>query len=287
MTTGHLAVYPSSPALLHYLQTMLGGSPAVVGCGSPAELSAAVVTRDVSVVLLDLHRERDRELACLVRGLRGQFPDLVIAVLCEFTAPLVQRCVALVRAGADACLFQGTDDTRRALCATLAEARLGRIAESVATQLAPHLAPPAMTIVRAVLRRVDCSPSVDDVAADLRVHRRTLVNRLEAAGCPGPAELISWCRLMVAGHLLESPGHSVEHVALRLGFGSGTALRNMLQRYLGMTPGQLRARGGGAWIVSAFHGRLRAGMETRRIDATRPYGDARVEREFAFGMAAS
>ena len=67
-----------------------------------------------------------------------------------------------------------------------------------------------------------------------------------AAGCPTPRALRTWCRLFVAGRLLEEPGRTVESIALQLEFDSTTGLRNALKRYTGHGASAIRAAGGEA-----------------------------------------
>ena len=59
-----------------------------------------------------------------------------------------------------------------------------------------------------------------------------------------------WCRVIVAVRLLEEPIYTLEQAALRLDFPSGTALRNMLVRYTGLRPREIRENGG---IRCALH----------------------------------
>jgi transcriptional regulator GlxA family with amidase domain len=90
--------------------------------------------------------------------------------------------------------------------------------------------------------------------------RRTLAYRLQRAGSPSAAALISWSRLLVAAEMLVDERRSVEATALALGFASGSALRGMLQRYAYVTPRELRARGGLQYLLARLSDQL-AGEE--------------------------
>jgi AraC-like DNA-binding protein len=52
--------------------------------------------------------------------------------------------------------------------------------------------------------------------------------------------VIAWCLILLTTALLASPGVTVERVALELNFPSATSLRNMLKRYTGLRPADLR-----------------------------------------------
>jgi AraC-like DNA-binding protein len=109
-----------------------------------------------------------------------------------------------------------------------------------------------LPILRYCLEQGRRALTVEQVAQALHVHRKTLVDRLTAAGFPSPSALISWSRLMVAARLMEDPGRSIEQVALVLDFPSGTSMRNMVKRYTGLRPAEIRENGGMRCVLHAF-----------------------------------
>jgi len=52
--------------------------------------------------------------------------------------------------------------------------------------------------------------------------------------------------------MLEDQHRSADRIATMLDFPSGSAFRNVCQRYLRATPGQIRTRGGAAYVVRAL-----------------------------------
>ncbi|HVE77752.1 MAG TPA: helix-turn-helix domain-containing protein [Gemmatimonadaceae bacterium] len=91
--------------------------------------------------------------------------------------------------------------------------------------------------------------------------RRTFLNRLVDAGCPPPSEIIGWARLLVAAHFIEDPMRRVDRVAVDLDFPSGSALRNMLKRYTGLQPREVREKGGMRCVLEAFRSRFGQGAQ--------------------------
>jgi AraC-like DNA-binding protein len=89
-------------------------------------------------------------------------------------------------------------------------------------------------------------------ALSLGVNRKTLFWWCAETGLPAPQQLLGWCRLLAAATLLEDAGRRVDHIALDLDFPSGTALRNLLYRYCGVSPSQLRCGGAVAVIRRQF-----------------------------------
>jgi len=145
----------------------------------------------------------------------------------------MKRVPALIRAGADEVVLRGSDDMRVAFRRVLLQAASARAASEALTLLRKVVPRAGESVLAYCLAQADRPLTVDEMARDLGVHRKTLCNRAAAAGLPSPSTLISWCRLFHAARLLGESGASVERTALVLGFGSGTALRNMLRRYTG------------------------------------------------------
>ena len=102
--------------------------------------------------------------------------------------------------------------------------------------------------------------TVEDVAEAVGIHRRTIANHCARAGLPVPGALIAWCRLLLAAHLLRSQLVNVQAVATQLDFPSATALRNMLKRYTGLRPADVRAGPGMQRMMEMFE----AAMHVRK-----------------------
>jgi transcriptional regulator GlxA family with amidase domain len=93
---------------------------------------------------------------------------------------------------------------------------------------------------------------VDSAVIRLRRSRKTLSNWLAVAHLPPPARILGWTRVLIAARMLEDTTRSTEKVARELHFMSGTALRNMIRRYLGCGPEMLRQRGGFEYALRLF-----------------------------------
>jgi len=107
-------------------------------------------------------------------------------------------------------------------------------------------------VIEYCIEHARAAPTVAQLAAAIGVHRKTLVNWMLQDHLPPPRAITGWCRILLAARLLEDPGRSVESVALDLGFGSGTELRNMLRRYTGLRAGEIRGRGGFQQVLHLF-----------------------------------
>jgi AraC-like DNA-binding protein len=86
--------------------------------------------------------------------------------------------------------------------------------------------------------------------------------RLAKSGFPAPRRLLTWGRLIFAAHLLEDRHRSADRIAAALEFPSGSAFRNACQRYLGLTPLEIRDRGGASHALAALLREVRRARRT-------------------------
>jgi AraC-like DNA-binding protein len=215
-------------------------------------------TVDVALVVIDAADAQCRSMASVIATIRQSFPTIPVLAYCAMTGGRSSTVVDAVRAGATGLLLRGIDDARHAMRAAITSARRASVAQRVHDEVALHL--PAVAhplLLYAVTRSID-DPSVKDAAASLGVDRKTLFNWLRNAGGVRPREFINWVRLSIVVGLLEDPGRTAEQVALQVGFSSGTAFRNMLQRYTGLSSSKMRGEHGLARILALFLAELTA-----------------------------
>lgn len=84
--------------------------------------------------------------------------------------------------------------------------------------------------------------SLDRLARRGYLSRRSLSRRFLAATGETPYAWVLRQRVRLAGDLLADPHTTVETVAHRVGFSTGTALRQHFRAAMGCTPTQFRAR---------------------------------------------
>jgi AraC-like DNA-binding protein len=223
---------------------------------STAELTEAVATHRMGTVIVELRDSLGNTTVPLVQMLRRDYPSLPILAYCELTPDQVKEIPALVRAGADGVLLKGIDDVGAALRGTLSRSASDRVADEALQGLRRFIPKVEEPVLAYCLRHAYRPITVSEVAGALGVHRKTLCNRAIEAGLPTPSALISWCRLLHAARLLDDGGRSVERTARALGFGSGAALRNMLRRYTGLRPSELRQRGGTRFVITMLQSQI-------------------------------
>jgi AraC-like DNA-binding protein len=178
-----------------------------------------------------------------VRMLRAQFPSVPVLAYCDSLPGLSRLILDVARAGVTGLLIRDLDDSPHLLRDALRQARHAAIGERVYRQLVPYVRPDAQPFLRYAVDHAGHPVDVRRAAADLGIDPGTLGDRLKRARVPSPHKFLMWVRLAVAGELLCDPGRSAQQVALELDFPSGTALRNLFDRYIGITTEQIRARG--------------------------------------------
>jgi AraC-like DNA-binding protein len=69
---------------------------------------------------------------------------------------------------------------------------------------------------------------------------RTLARKIQAATGVSPIKFIQRRKLMHAVNLIETTSMPIDAIAEKIGYQDGTALRKLVKREFGATPGALR-----------------------------------------------
>lgn len=246
------------PGAATRLELALRGSATVERC-TAAELVARSVSSHPAAAIVALRDAAGRTLVPLLGTLSRRIPGLALLAHCAHGRVDVDELVAAGRAGASAVIVDGVTDAAAALAPQLTLADRTRMAAAVRRAAGARLPGMVGRIVDHCLARADEALRVAHVAAAFSVSRRTLTSWTTRAGLPCPSALITWCRLLVAADRLASGGSSVERVALELDFASASAMRNLLRRYTGLRPADVRAGGGAQCVIDALVGVLGRG----------------------------
>lgn len=237
-----------------------------------AVLEEAVRARPVTAVVIAARNQYCTLTVPTIRRLRASRPAMPILAYVALDPTNAADVIALAQAGVSGLVFRGVNDLGVALRAALERAEIECTVQLAMLRLSTVAPPETHAILEHCLQHGHEELSVESLALAIGVHRRTLVNRLTAAGLPGPHEVIGWCRLVAAATMLQDPRRAVEQVAAVSGFGSGPALANMLRRYTGLRPSELRTLGGVECVLDAFVRDLRMAARS----ATRSRATAQV-----------
>ena len=225
----------------------------------------------VRVAVVDLYWEQTPNFEG-VRQLKQRLPRLTLVAYVTMAPDRGHDLFDAGRAGIDGLVVAGQDDAPRALLALIERSESKSLAGLVRRSL-DGIDPVVMDAVLLAVTRAHERLSPQSLARLLAQPRRAVTLRLSAEGFPPPQRLLTWGRLIVAAHMLEDRHRSADRVANTLDFPSGSAFRNTCQRYLHATPGQVRARGGAAYVVRALlrqvHSRVSSAHEPRSRSPTR------------------
>ncbi len=186
-----------------------------------------------------------------VRHLKQRLPRLTLIAYVDANLERAHDLFDAGRQGIEGLVLADIDDSPRALLALIEQAESRSLGSAVRRSL-QGVEPAVLDAVLLSVTRAHERLSPEGLARLLALPPRTVAKRLAAAGFPSPRRLLTWGRLIVAGHLLEDRHRSADRVALVLDFPSGTAFRNTCQRYLHARPQEIRERGGGAYVLRAF-----------------------------------
>ena len=253
-----VAALVKDPVSRARLTDALRGEATVRNCEHLSEILALVEQGLATIVVLD-HRDYDGNAALpAVRRLRDEFPSVPVVMYLPMAAVAAGAVMDYARAGVSQLVFQGMDDFKTSLRSAV-DAALDQVsAGALASDLEPLIPSTIVPFLRYCLEHARRNITVEEVAAAMGVHRKTLVDRLKAARLPSPRAMIGWSRLLMAARLLDDPGRTIEQVALKLDFPSGTALRNMFKRYTGLRTTEVRENGGVRCLLHAFKRELAA-----------------------------
>ena len=221
-----------------------------------------VFSPDVALWHLGAPSDADPASVTALRRFRSSSPRTVILAYCSVSMRVAPLLVAAGRAGIDDVLLRGYDDLSESIRHRLAQDNLTDASRRILVRIGMRAGPAWGVFAHCVRRAATTVLTVEQLAQELGVHRKTLHNWLRAAGLPSPERIIGWSRLLLAATLLEASSRSVSSVALTVGFSSEAAFRSMLARYTGLKSRDLRVRDGSNRLLDAFHATNRA-LESR------------------------
>ena len=247
---GIIATLLPLPIQAQRLRTALRGRHDLRECADWAELTIACDREPVRIVVVDLYAGGSANFEG-IRMLRQRFRRLTIVAYLATSDERAHDIFDAGRAGVDGLVLADEDDAPRPLLALIEKSESRSLAGMLRGSLDGIHPAVADALLLSVTRAHERLTPVD-LARLLALPRRAVLQRLGAEGFPPPHRLLTWGRLILAAHLLEDPHRSADRVAMTLDFPSGSAFRNTCQRYLGSTPGEIRAGGGSEFVLGAL-----------------------------------
>jgi AraC-like DNA-binding protein len=244
------------PMHVQRLRTAIRDRHELRECDDWVSLTRACDREPVRVAVVDLYWEKQPNFEG-IRQLKQRLPRLTLVAYVTMALERGHDLFDAGRAGIDGLVIAGQDDSPRPLLAIIERAESKSLAGLIRRSL-DGVDPVVTDAVLLAVTRAHERLSPTGLARLLAQPRRAVTHRLAAEGFPPPQRLLTWGRLVVAAHMLEDPHRSADRVAATLDFPSGSAFRNTCQRYLHATPGEIRDRGGAAYVMRALMRQVQA-----------------------------
>ena len=214
-----------------------------VVAGSWAQALNLIRSRPVELAVVDpLLGEEPRPHA--IERLRLLFPSLPLLVYTELSPVTASALLTLGRAGIERAVFQRFEDGPKALRALLEAELEHSVSRQVVAALQERLRElpePVRDALETMLYDPGAGLTVSELAARARLSRRTCERFFTRLGLPSPKWVMLLMRLLYAHRLLLDPGHTVEDVAIKLGYGKVRTLQRHLRAVFHLSAGELRA----------------------------------------------
>jgi AraC-like DNA-binding protein len=204
---------------------------------------------------LDLIRSRPVEMAVAdpllgieprahgIERLHLLFPSLPLLVYTELSPATANALLKLGRAGIQRAVFQRFEDGPKALRAIIQAELEHSVLRQVVTAVQGKLEglpEPIRDALEEMLSDPGAGQTVSELAGRALLSRRTCERFFTKLGLPSPKGVMLLMRLLYAHRLLLDPGHTVEDVAVKLGYGKTWTLQRHLRAVFGVSAGDLR-----------------------------------------------
>ena len=179
-----------------------------------------------------------------IERIRLLFPSLPLLVYTELAPATAAVLLQLGRSGIRRVVFHRFEDApaslRTALQAELEQSASQQVMQAVGGTL-QELPRELLRALEAMLHAGDEAPTVTALAERAQLTRRTCERWFTKVGLPSPRTVMVLTRLLYAHRLLLDPGHTVEDVAIKLGYGKVRTLQRHLRTVFNLSAGELRA----------------------------------------------
>ena len=183
--------------------------------------------------------------------LRRRFPSASM-VFVSRRQPEPLTLFRLGRVGLDGLVLLSVDGLVDGLRMSLRRALSDSTSILVTRAVGFRLPPRERRLFHGAMEAVHRGWNAEELAAHVGLTRPHLSVRLRACGLPSAGHLIIWAKLLHAGRWLGDPGRSAESVSRQLEYSSGAAFRRALKHYVGMTPTEVREKGGLRPVLDCF-----------------------------------
>lgn len=201
-----------------------------------------MLTRPIELAVLDPSLQPGAGIHEIER-FRILFPSVPIILYTKLTVEIAPQLLRLGATGIDRLILAWHDDhptrVREIVSAESTRAVSRLLAEDV-SDLFTHCPKPLQWALEAMIREPAGMHTVNALADRANIDRRTCLRWFARANLPKPSIVLTALRVLYAHRLLQDPGHTVDSVARKLGYGGSRSLAQHVRDIFDMPPGELR-----------------------------------------------
>lgn len=261
MSATRLLVLHEDPFLKSELKSLPRKEFHYVGVEGWPELITALRDSGASVIpVVDPYfGQPDGRLAAELRALLIDFPSIAVAAAMRVEPSRTEDLRTLGKWGVVEIISLDHDDTSAALDRRLRQMLGHKLKQLVDALLSEETSGRARAILDAAAEIVVAGGAGTHLSARLNLSRRTLLRWTATAGLPPARQILAWMRILLAAELLDDPGRTVLQAARSAGYSSDSSLRRITNRFVGLSPTDMRARGAFAAAAKPFKAALAEG----------------------------
>lgn len=256
MSSLRVACIPGTPLLQARLRDAVGESGAVVAFPDTSSALPSILRGEIRCTVVAVDTDGAQSALSILRVLQQLVPSHAVVAWCDRRAVNTRTLLDIAQAGVAELVLRDVDDMKHVLGRILSSAAQRSHSLDIELRLGSCVPDAMRPVFRFLLEHAHQAMDVDRVSAAFGITRQTLRNRLIQHRMPLPRTFMTWCRLLVAGSLLQESGHTLDSVAWQLDFNSGHHLGTVLRRYAGSGVAEMRAAGVSAAVESAFRAAL-------------------------------
>jgi AraC-like DNA-binding protein len=242
-------------------------------CDRAVEVWQAIATGDVRAVVLTARDADRRSMMQLAADLTQRFPSMAVLMLVAADDESTSQDREPLALLADVVVVDANEPqtlasvARRTIGSSRVQSAGGTLLDAIARleqQWEPLISVYLRTIVLYARWPLSVRQSMQMIDP---TKRRTLDQHLRVAHLPTAEQLIGWVLALHALWLWDLPGSTLERAARALGFNDASALRSLIVNRTGVSPTEVRRRGGFTYLFDRFMALLRG--DWSRETATR------------------
>jgi len=208
---------------------------------------------DAPLVMLELSSRTVNEGIRITRSIKSALPLLPVVGFATWNQDSAMAFMPLARAGISDVVLDAPGAEGR-LLQLMDAAGMGKLrqADMIFATIAPHIPRTLTEFVRVGLQAVPGTQSAEELATRMGTYRQKLDAMLQDAGGPSFGRFRQWCLLFWIGYYFDNSALSIEHIALALGFTSGSDISHKVKEYTLLKAGDVRKRGALNILAAAF-----------------------------------